>query len=99
MLVTVLILVSLVTCSLAQTECDTANQTLYMDSDCLEALSAVLSDGANSTTNATAVTMVCRSDTTCYQNIRGYLDNCPVSIYIELSRAPYAGMARYREDT
>ena len=81
MLVVVLI-VSFVTCSLAQTPCDTANQTLRMDTDCYEALLSVypFSGGGNSR-NATALMMVCggSTNTTCSQNIKAYIDNCPVS--------------------
>ena len=75
-----LLLASFVTCSLAQPECDAANQTLYMDSDCLAALNVVIA-GANSngSTNESAVMMVCGASTTCNQNIRAALENCPVS--------------------
>ena len=76
-----LLIVSFITCLSAQT-CDVANQTLQMDSECLTALRAVVVDGANSSTNETAVMMVCGegTNTTCSQNIRTYLSNCPVSI-------------------
>ena len=84
-----LLIVSFISCSLAQTpECDAANQTLRMDSDCYAAVLAVCR-GLNSTGNATAVMMVCggSTDTTCNQKIRAYLDNCPVSMsqYVSLS--------------
>ena len=71
------LMVSIITPSLAQTVCDVVNYTLHSDTDCLAALSVVF-DGANSSTNATAVMMVCENSTTCNQNITAYLDYCPV---------------------
>jgi len=79
----ILAILSFLACSaVAQPTCETANQTLHMDSDCLSDLEVVL-DGAtlNESTNATAVMMVCEDSTMCNQNIRAYLDNCPVSIF------------------
>ena len=81
-----LLMVSFIGCSLAQLTCDSANQTLHMNSDCLEALSDVFADAnSNVSRNATAVMMVCESSTTCNQNISAYFDNCPVSIVCSLA--------------
>ena len=78
----ILVILSFLACSVAQPTCETANQTLLMDSDCLSDLEVVL-DGAtlNDSTNATVVMMACEDNTMCNQNIRSYLDNCPVSIF------------------
>ena len=85
MMLVALLAVSFVTCSLAQTECDVATQTLFTNSDCTTALGVVF-DGVNSSngTNATAVEMVCGGSSTCSQNIASYLDYCPVSIAANL---------------
>lgn len=83
MLVALLLAVSLITSSLAQTACDVANETLHSNSDCLAALRVVFAGaeaGANSSTNATAVATVCGSGTTCNQDISAYIESCPVSI-------------------
>ena len=77
-----LLAVSFITSSLAQTECDVANETLLSNADCYAALSVVFEgagNGANLTTNATAVATVCNNSTTCNQNIRAYIESCPVS--------------------
>ena len=79
-----LLIVSFIGCSVSQSTCDSANQTLHMNSDCLAALSSVFADAnSNGSRNATAVMTVCESSTTCNQNISAYLDNCPVSISLD----------------
>ena len=76
-----LLMISFVTYSLAQPTCDSANQTLHMNSDCLGALSDIFAEvNSNGSRNAAAVMTVCESSTTCNQNLSAYLDNCPVSI-------------------
>ena len=81
MFVAALLAVSFITSSLAQTECDVANETLRSNADCFAALSVFegAGTGANSTTNATAVATVCSNSTTCNQNISAYIESCPVS--------------------
>ena len=80
MMLVALLILSFITCSLAQTACDTARQTLMNDTECFDAVNALISRNSTLRNETVRSQMMVCGGTTCSQGIRAYLDNCPVSI-------------------